>query len=200
MQRLGPAAGPRRRGDRSIEELERVDCPPHDIGIELTETAVMANLDDASRQIDEIRAHGIKVALDDFGTGHSSLALLRSMTVDELKVDKSFGFDMGAGSRNLAIVRAMAALGRDLGLTVVAEGVETLDQAGFLPDTALRPRPRLPVVRRRAPGRALSPGAGGPLAPVVGGRGRQSKGPRHRRRGSTPGGRRGATTRQWMDP
>ncbi len=115
-----------------IDELQRLHCSPDDIGIELTETAIMANLDDASRQIDEIRAHGIKVALDDFGTGHSSLALLRSMTVDELKVDKSFVFALEADNRNVAIVRAMAALGRDLGLTVVAEGVETLDQAALL--------------------------------------------------------------------
>ena len=115
-----------------IDEFERLHCSPGDIGIELTETAVMANLDDASRQIDEIRAQGIRVALDDFGTGQSSLAVLLSMTVDELKVDKSFVCDMEADNRNVAIVRAMAALGRDLGLVVVAEGVETLDQAALV--------------------------------------------------------------------
>ena len=115
-----------------IDELRSLDCSPGDIGIELTETAVMANLDDASRQIDEIRSQGIKVALDDFGTGQSSLAVLLSMTVDELKVDKSFVCDMEADNRNVAIVRAMAALGRDLGLVVVAEGVETLDQAALV--------------------------------------------------------------------
>ena len=115
-----------------VDELYRLHCSPGEIGIELTETAVMANLDDASRQIDEIRSHGIKVALDDFGTGQSSLAVLMSMTVDELKVDKSFVLNMEVGNRNVAIVRAMAALGGDLGLIVVAEGVETLNQAALV--------------------------------------------------------------------
>ena len=94
----------------------------------------MGHLDQAARQIGEVRRLAVRVALDDFGTGHSSLTLLRSMAVDELKVDKSFVNDMVTDGRDLAIVRAMTSLGRDLGLLVVAEGVETLAQAELLAD------------------------------------------------------------------
>ena len=117
-----------------LADLERAGCDPAGIGIELTETAVMGHLDQAARQIGEVRRLAVRVALDDFGTGHSSLTLLRSMAVDELKVDKSFVNDMVTDGRDLAIVRAMTSLGRDLGLLVVAEGVETLAQAELLAD------------------------------------------------------------------
>jgi predicted signal transduction protein with EAL and GGDEF domain len=115
-----------------LSELNRAGCDPAGIGVELTETAVMAHLEDAARHISGVRRMAIRVALDDFGTGHSSLALLRSMTVDELKVDKSFVDDMVTDDRDMAIVRAMTSLGRDLGLLIVAEGVETLAQALLL--------------------------------------------------------------------
>jgi diguanylate cyclase (GGDEF)-like protein len=115
-----------------LEELDAAGCDPAGIGIELTETAVVDHLDAAARHIGEARRVAVRVALDDFGTGHSSLALLRSMTVDELKVDRSFVADLGVDARDEAIVRAMTSLGRDLGLLLVAEGVETLAQAALL--------------------------------------------------------------------
>jgi EAL domain-containing protein (putative c-di-GMP-specific phosphodiesterase class I) len=115
-----------------LADLDRSHCDPAGIGIELTETAVMAHPDEAARHIDEVRRHSVRVALDDFGTGHSSLALLRSMTVDELKVDQSFVADMMVDERDMAIIRAMTTLGQELGLRVVAEGVETLAQATSL--------------------------------------------------------------------
>jgi diguanylate cyclase len=115
-----------------LADLDRSHCDPVGIGIELTETAVMAHPDEAARHIDEVRRHSVRVALDDFGTGHSSLALLRSMTVDELKVDQSFVTDMMVDERDMAIIRAMTTLGQELGLRVVAEGVETLAQATAL--------------------------------------------------------------------
>jgi diguanylate cyclase (GGDEF)-like protein len=115
-----------------LEELDRAGCDPGGIGIELTETAVMAHLDVAAHHIEQVRRFAVRVALDDFGTGHSSLALLRSMRVDEMKVDRSFVSGMDTDERDMAIVRAMTTLGRDLGLLVVAEGVETLAQASLL--------------------------------------------------------------------
>lgn len=115
-----------------LEELDRAGCDPGGIGIELTETAVMAHLDVAAHHIEQVRRFAIRVAFDDFGTGHSSLALLRSMRVDEMKVDRSFVSGMGTDQRDMAIVRAMTTLGKDLGLLVVAEGVETLAQASLL--------------------------------------------------------------------
>ncbi len=117
-----------------VDELEQAGCEPGGIGIELTETAVMAHLEDAARHISAARELAVRVALDDFGTGHSSLTLLRSMIVDELKVDRSFVSDVVHDNRDMAIVRAMTSLGRDLGLLVVAEGVETLAQAARLAD------------------------------------------------------------------
>jgi diguanylate cyclase (GGDEF)-like protein len=117
-----------------LEDLHAAGCDPRGIGVELTETAVMAHLATAALRIDEVRRMAVRVALDDFGTGHSSLALLRSMTVDELKVDRSFVADMVTDERDMAIVRAMTVLGKELGLLVVAEGVETLAQATLLAD------------------------------------------------------------------
>jgi EAL domain-containing protein (putative c-di-GMP-specific phosphodiesterase class I) len=115
-----------------LEELDRAGCDPGGIGIELTETAVMAHLDVAAHHIEQVRHFAVRVALDDFGTGHSSLALLRSMRVDEMKVDRSFVSGMVTDERDMAIVRAMTTLGKDLGLLIVAEGVETLAQASLL--------------------------------------------------------------------
>ncbi len=132
-----------------LAQLVAAGCEPSGIGIELTETAVMANLDAAAREIERVRGVAVRVALDDFGTGHSSLALLRSMSVDELKVDRSFVAGMVTDQRDLAIVRAMTTLGREVGLVVVAEGVETLAQAALLGPPAVRPCPGVPVVARR---------------------------------------------------
>lgn len=115
-----------------LDDLERAGCDPEGIGIEITETAVMAHLGHAAGRIGAVRQLAVRVALDDFGTGHSSLSLLRSMTVDELKVDRAFVKDMVTDKRDLAIVRAMTSLGKELGLQVVAEGVETLAQAAHL--------------------------------------------------------------------
>jgi diguanylate cyclase (GGDEF)-like protein len=115
-----------------LAALRYANCHPGGIGVELTETAVMANLEVAARHIDRVRSYGVHVALDDFGTGHSSLSLLRSLSVDEIKIDRSFVLGVGTDAPDTAIVRAVAALGRDLGLGVVAEGVETLSQATLL--------------------------------------------------------------------
>ncbi len=115
-----------------VTQLDAAGCDPSGIGIELTETAVMAHPELAADQIDRARGISVRVALDDFGTGHSSLTLLRSMSVDELKVDRTFVAGMVTSQRDLAIVRAMCILSREVGLLLVAEGVETLEQAAVL--------------------------------------------------------------------
>ena len=115
-----------------LQQLEKAGCPTTGIGIELTETAAMAHLDLAAEQIERVRGLSVRVALDDFGTGHSSLTLLRSLSVDEVKIDRTFVAGMATSPRDLAIVRAMCNLGREVGLLVVAEGVEQLDQAAML--------------------------------------------------------------------
>jgi diguanylate cyclase (GGDEF)-like protein len=112
--------------------LERTGCDPNFIGLEITETAVLPDVTAAAREIAAARALGVKVALDDFGTGHSSLTLLRSLTIDRVKIDRTFICEFTRDTRDAAIVRHVIALAGDLGLDVVAEGVETPEQARLL--------------------------------------------------------------------
>ncbi len=114
------------------ELLERTGCDPNLIGLEITETAVLPDVAAAEREIAAARALGVKVALDDFGTGHSSLTLLRSLTIDRVKIDRTFICEFTRDPRDAAIVRRVIALAEDLGLDVVAEGVETPEQARLL--------------------------------------------------------------------
>jgi EAL domain-containing protein (putative c-di-GMP-specific phosphodiesterase class I) len=94
---------------------------------------VMSDPDLAIRTLREIKAAGILIAIDDFGTGHSSLANLgRLLPVDILKIDRSFVRDIGRSREADAIVTAVIDLGRRLGLTVIAEGIEDLVQAGLV--------------------------------------------------------------------
>src|SRR5207245_9810818 len=109
--------------------FERTGCDPNLIGLELTETGVLGDVVAAAREIAAVRELGVKVALDDFGTGHSSLTLLRSLTIDRVKIDRTFISEFTRDSRDAAIVRRVIALAHDLGLDVVAEGVETPGQA-----------------------------------------------------------------------
>jgi EAL domain-containing protein (putative c-di-GMP-specific phosphodiesterase class I) len=106
-------------------KIEEAGAEPSDLHIEVTETAVMVEVERTSRMLHELRSIGVVVALDDFGVGTSSLANLKRLPVDQLKIDRSFVFGLAADPRNEALVTATAALGRALGLTVVAEGVET---------------------------------------------------------------------------
>ena len=95
--------------------------------LELTETALVEDFDHASEQLRRLRARGVGVSLDDFGTGYSSLSYLRRLPVDEVKVDASFTRDLDQpGTREL--VGGIVHLAQSLGLRVVVEGIETLDQ------------------------------------------------------------------------
>src|SRR6185436_19806291 len=100
--------------------------------IEITETTIMQDIDNAVREIEAAREIGIKVALDDFGTGHSSLTLLRSLPIDRVKIDQTFVRELTRDANDAAIVRSVITLANDLGLEVVAEGVETEEQARAL--------------------------------------------------------------------
>ena len=101
--------------------------------LELTETVLLQDADIASDTLARLRAVGVRIALDDFGTGYSSLARLKRLPIDCLKIDRSFVAGLPDDRHDLAIVCAIAGIGREIGLEVVAEGVETEDQA-----TALR--------------------------------------------------------------
>jgi EAL domain-containing protein (putative c-di-GMP-specific phosphodiesterase class I) len=98
---------------------------PGDLTLEITESAVMANPSDGLAILTKLDRMGVTIAIDDFGTGHSSLAYLKRLPVDELKIDKSFMTDMEENDNGAVIVRSTIDLAHNLGLKVTAEGVET---------------------------------------------------------------------------
>ena len=110
---------------RIRELLDEFGMPGRSLLLEVTESSVIANIQDATKVIDEFRAMGVGISIDDFGTGHSSLASIRDLAPSEVKIDQSFVGASATSVRDTAIVRAAVELGRSLGLQVVAEGVET---------------------------------------------------------------------------
>jgi EAL domain-containing protein (putative c-di-GMP-specific phosphodiesterase class I) len=118
--------------DRLVALLRRTGCDPRGIGIEITETAVLPDRDAIARQISTLREFGVECSLDDFGTGYSSLTLLQTLPIDAVKIDREFVHDLGIDPTDTAIVRSLVRLAADLGLDVVAEGVETQEQADML--------------------------------------------------------------------
>ena len=106
--------------------LAEAHVPGYLLCVEITENVVMADPELAIDVLHRIQALGVRTSVDDFGTGYSSLAYLKILPVDELKIDQSFIRDMTFSDRDKALVRSMVDLGHHLGLSVVAEGVETL--------------------------------------------------------------------------
>lgn len=109
--------------------LTQFGVAPHRLLLEITESAVMRDTSYALGVLNQLKACGVKLAIDDFGTGYSSLAHLKRLPVDELKIDKSFVMNMTRDSDDAIIVRSTIELGHNMGLTVVAEGVE--DEQAF---------------------------------------------------------------------
>ena len=105
---------------------------PCRLELELTESAILSDVDETIRRMNELRALGIRFALDDFGTGYSSLSYLKRLPFDQLKIDQSFVRDMAEDESSEAIVLAILSLSHALGLEVVAEGVEMPEQRDFL--------------------------------------------------------------------
>jgi EAL domain-containing protein (putative c-di-GMP-specific phosphodiesterase class I) len=110
------------------EALEKSGIRPACVKIELTESVTMNDTPGTQRTMSELRALGVKLSIDDFGTGYSSLSYLRRFSVDTLKIDQSFVSAMQGDRENCAIVSTIVTLGQNLGLQIVAEGVETLGQ------------------------------------------------------------------------
>lgn len=104
--------------------LEAWNVSPAWLEVEITETALAADMESTLKTLSELRHMGVRIAVDDFGTGYSSLAHLRRLPLDTLKIDKSFVQGLTIDDNDAAIVRATIELGHNLGLTVVAEGVE----------------------------------------------------------------------------
>jgi diguanylate cyclase len=111
-------------------ELARTGLAPDALVIEMTETALLADPTSAARVLNELRALGVHVSIDDFGSGQTSLGYVSTLPIDELKIDRSFIESMQDRPADAAIVRSIVELGHNLGLRVVAEGVET-DEAFF---------------------------------------------------------------------
>jgi len=114
------------------QALEQSGLPPAQLELELTESTLMGNADQATATLRELKGLGVLLAVDDFGTGYSSLAYLRRFPLDTLKIDRSFVLDMERDANAGAITQAVVALGRSLGLITVAEGVETQAQEAIL--------------------------------------------------------------------
>ncbi|GAA2189512.1 hypothetical protein GCM10009848_34830 [Micromonospora lupini] len=110
------------------DALRRHQVPPHRLVLEITETVVMSELEIIDEVLATLRSMGVQLAVDDFGTGFSSLTFLTRIAVDELKVDRSFVIRMADSPEAAAIVRTTVGLAHELGLRVVAEGVETAEQ------------------------------------------------------------------------
>lgn len=108
----------------TVEAVEKLQVPPSHITLEVTESALLTDIQDTITKLSQLRRFGMTIALDDFGTGYSSLAYLRDLPLDILKVDKTF-VDTLATNAHEPLVESMIAIGRNMGLQVVAEGVET---------------------------------------------------------------------------
>jgi len=113
-------------------QLERINVPSRNVIMEVTEHNIIHNLDDAILRMQELINRGISFSLDDFGTGYSSLAHLKNLPVNHIKIDRSFVKDICDDSGDQAMVASILALSKHLGLDVVAEGVEDLEQFHLL--------------------------------------------------------------------
>jgi hypothetical protein len=115
---------------RMQSAMERYEIPNHLFSVEVTESAVLADIETSVRNLEVLKGPGIGIAIDDLGTGQSSLAQHRRLPVDELKIDKSFVMALDSQEDDLVIVRSTIDLGHHMGRRVVAEGIETDGEHG----------------------------------------------------------------------
>jgi diguanylate cyclase (GGDEF)-like protein/PAS domain S-box-containing protein len=121
---------------RLIEQVKQIldetGLAPRSLKLEITESVVMQNIDTATEMLRQLRSLGVQLSIDDFGTGYSSLSYLHRFPIDTLKVDRSFVMRMADNNENSEIVRTIMMLAQNLGMDVVAEGVETREQLSLL--------------------------------------------------------------------
>jgi diguanylate cyclase (GGDEF)-like protein/PAS domain S-box-containing protein len=130
---LSPKQFRRRDLDALVgDALVRAGLSAEFLELEITESCLMENPEDAVRMMRNLRAAGLRISIDDFGTGYSSLSYLTRLPLSALKIDRSFVRDADSSAESASIVRAVIDMAQNLRLTVIAEGVETEQQAGFL--------------------------------------------------------------------
>jgi diguanylate cyclase (GGDEF)-like protein len=115
-----------------LSALERNGTNPDRIKLELTETMLVDNMEELIEKMTELKAHRLRFSVDDFGTGYSSLSYLKRLPLDQLKIDRSFVRDILVDAGSGAIAKTIISLGEAMSLSVIAEGVETLEQRDFL--------------------------------------------------------------------
>jgi diguanylate cyclase (GGDEF)-like protein/PAS domain S-box-containing protein len=120
--------------DQVAQVLRDEGIPGELLELELTERMLMDDLEEVSRTLAALKALGVRIAIDDFGTGYSSLGHLKELPIDRVKIDRSFVAGLPGDAAAAGIVRAIVMLGKSLGLSVIAEGVETAAQREFLLD------------------------------------------------------------------
>jgi diguanylate cyclase (GGDEF)-like protein/PAS domain S-box-containing protein len=115
-----------------IDALDRAGADPRLLGLEITESQLMANPEQVTALLTELRARGTRISIDDFGTGYSSLGYLKRLPVDVLKIDRIFIKDLPGGPEDVLMASAIISLAHSMGIEVVAEGVETVEQLEFM--------------------------------------------------------------------
>ena len=112
--------------------LDNNNLEPENIHFEITESFFMDNIEENIKKISELREKGFKFSIDDFGTGYSSLSYLKRLPIDMIKIDKSFISGLPGSSEDKALVKTIIVMAKELNFEIVAEGVETEEQAKFL--------------------------------------------------------------------
>jgi EAL domain-containing protein (putative c-di-GMP-specific phosphodiesterase class I) len=120
--------------DRVASVLAISGLPPHMLELELTESILVRDAEEALHRLQALSKLGVRLSIDDFGTGYSSLAYLKRFPINKLKVDRSFVMGLPADESDAGIVRAILQMARALNMSVIAEGVETETQRQFLLD------------------------------------------------------------------
>ncbi|MGD0734467.1 MAG: EAL domain-containing protein [Terracidiphilus sp.] len=115
-----------------LATLARTGANPNNLKLELTESMLASDMQDVIAKMNALRSHGLSLSLDDFGTGYSSLSYLKHLPLDQLKIDRAFVQDILEDVASASIAQTVISLGRAMGLTVIAEGVETEEQRRFL--------------------------------------------------------------------
>ena len=124
----------KRQGEHIAQILQEVGLSPACLELELTESILMQNVDDALMTLKSLKELGVCISVDDFGTGYSSLNYLKQLPIDILKIDRSFVDGLPHGEQDAQIARAIIAMAHSLNLSVIAEGVENEEQLKFLRD------------------------------------------------------------------